>query len=74
MVMLDVPGRTLFNRWTLPTGHWMVAYGFDDELVYLTNWGTMTWELFRARWNGLTPRLIGMCNRGLLHESHQPET
>jgi hypothetical protein len=66
LVMLDVPGRNLFKRWTLPAGHWMVAFGFDEENVYLTNWGAMTWPAFRQRWNGLTPRLIGMRNQGLV--------
>ncbi len=66
LVMLQIPGHTLFKRWALPTGHWMVAYGFDDESVYLTNWGKLTWDLFRQRWNSVVPRLIGMRNRGLV--------
>jgi hypothetical protein len=65
LVVLEVPGPKLFKRWTLPTGHWMVAYGFDDESVYLTNWGKMTWDLFRQRWDALIPRAVGMRNRFL---------
>jgi hypothetical protein len=65
LVMLQIPGAKLFSRWPLPTGHWMVAYGFDDQSVYLTNWGKMSWEIFRQRWNALVPRVIGMRNRFL---------
>jgi hypothetical protein len=65
LVMFEVPGPKLFKRWTVPTGHWVVAYGFDDENIYLTNWGKMTWDLFRQGWNALVPRLIGMRNRCL---------
>jgi hypothetical protein len=66
IVMLSAsPGR-LWNRFDLPGGHWMVAYGFDGDHVYLTNHGKMTWEEFRRNWNGLVPRLIRMRNRGLV--------
>lgn len=63
-VMLGVPGP----RWwgvTLPGGHWMVAYGFDEQRVYLTNWGAMTWDEFRRGWGSLVSRLIRMDGRGL---------
>jgi len=64
IVMLAVSaGR--FLRWDLPGGHWMVAYGFDADGVYLTNYGKMGWPDFRAGWNGLAPRLISMHRRGL---------
>lgn len=65
LVMLGVSAGT-FWRWDLPGGHWMVAYGYDAAHVYLTNWwGRMSWDEFRAGWNGLVPRLIGMRNTGL---------
>jgi hypothetical protein len=50
----------------MPAGHWMVAYGFDKDNVYLTNWGCMSWEGFRQGWDALVPRLIGMSHRGLV--------
>jgi hypothetical protein len=66
VVMLGVsPGR-LFGRFDLPGGHWMVAYGFDPDLVYLTNYGTMTWEQFRHGWTSFVPRLIDMRHKGLM--------
>jgi hypothetical protein len=64
IVMLGVPGPR-FWRWQLPAGHWMVAYGFDDEFVYLSNQGRMSWDEFRVGWKSLVPRLIRMNGRGL---------
>jgi hypothetical protein len=64
IVMLAVAGGK-FLGFDLPGGHWMVAYGYDDENVYLTNCGTMTWPEFRAGWDALVPRLIQMRRRGL---------
>jgi len=66
IVMLGVPGPKVFKRYTMPAGHWMVAYGFDDERVFLTNHGTMSWEEFRKGWRALVPRLISMNHRGLV--------
>jgi hypothetical protein len=68
IVMLQVSAGQFWG-WDLPGGHWMVAYGFDEEHIYLTNWGKMTWAEFRSGWNGLVPRLIGMRNRGLISAS-----
>lgn len=65
IVMLGVPGKKLW-KWHLPAGHWMVAYGFDGEYVYLSNKGRMTWDEFRRGWHGLVPRLIRMNGRGLV--------
>lgn len=64
IVMLSTPGPKIL-RWRLPAGHWMVAYGFDDRHIYLSNWGRMEWDLFRERWQGFVPKLIQMDNRGL---------
>ncbi len=66
IVMLGVSaGR--FWRWDLPGGHWMVAYGFDAESIYLTNWGEpMAWGEFRQRWRSVVSRLIQMSERGLV--------
>src|SRR5262249_9574236 len=64
VVMLGVSGGR-FMRFELPGGHWMVAYGFDTDHVYLTNWGRMTWDRFRTGWSALVPRLISMRHQGL---------
>ena len=69
IVMLAVAGGK-FLGFDLPGGHWMVAYGYDDENVYLTNCGTMTWLEFRAGWDALVPRLIQMRRRGLACRKH----
>src|SRR5436853_404510 len=50
IVMLGVAGPRLLN-WRLPAGHWMVAFGYDDESIYLTNHGPMPWRQFRAGWH-----------------------
>lgn len=65
IVMLGVPGKKVLGI-TMPMGHWMVAYGFDDENVYLSNHGCMPWVEFRFGWHGLVPWLIRMNNRGLV--------
>lgn len=66
VVMLGVSGGK-FLRWDLPGGHWMVAYGFDDNAVYLTNWGKpMLWEEFRIRWRAWTATFIQMDEIGLV--------
>src|SRR5262245_31424909 len=52
IVMLGVSGGRWW-RFDLPGGHWMVAYACDDDGVYLTNWGKMTWDEFRSGWGAL---------------------
>ena len=44
----------------------MVAYGFDNDYLYLTNHGRMTWGDFRAGWDAVVPRLISMRRKGLV--------
>lgn len=65
-VMLRVPGNTVWGI-TFPAGHWMVAYGYDEKNIYLTNWDIhgMSWEQFRAGWSHLIPWCINMDRRGL---------
>lgn len=65
-VMLQVPGST-FMGITFPAGHWMVAFGFDEQRIYLTNWDIdgMTWEEFRGGWSQLYPWCINMDRKGL---------
>jgi hypothetical protein len=65
IVMVGVPGPKLW-RWSLPAGHWMVAYGYDEQHLYLTNFGRMTWDQFRGGWRSIVPRLIRMNGRGLV--------
>ena len=65
IVMLGVPGKK-FLGYTTPAGHWMVAYGFDRDFVYLSNQGQMSWDDFRRGWRSLVPRLIRMNGRGLV--------
>jgi hypothetical protein len=65
-VMLKVPGKT---KWGInfPAGHWMVAYGFDEKNIYLTNWDIngMSWEEFREGWTHIIPWCIDMDRKGL---------
>lgn len=49
----------------LPGGHWMVAYGYDRENVYLTNGWPVRWFDLPGHWNTLTARWIRMSGRGL---------
>jgi hypothetical protein len=67
IVMLGVSAGSLINRFDLPGGHWMVAFGFSRDFVYLTNYGRMPWAEFRTGWTGWIPRLIQMQGRGLVH-------
>lgn len=67
MLMCGVEGPKILGRWTVPAGHWMVAYGYDSQRIFLTNWSgpSMTWEEFRVAWNGIVPRVISMRNVGI---------
>ena len=67
------PVIVMLGRWKpawwkvrVPSGHWMVAYGYDAESVYLTNRGRMAWADFLKDWTHVVPRVIGMTNRGLV--------
>jgi hypothetical protein len=66
IVMVGTEGPRILN-WHAPAGHWMLAYGYDDQQIFLTNCGSpgMTWDEFRRWWGALVPRLISMCNMGL---------
>ena len=68
IVLIGVCAAKLFNRIELPGGHWTVAYGFDDETIYLTNYGSMSWDRFRRVWVSLVPRLVNMHGKGLIIE------
>ena len=64
--MLGVSSGTFWHI-PLPGGHWMVAYGYDREHIYLTNLeeGKMPWTEFRRRWRSWVSLLIRMRLRGL---------
>ena len=72
IVMLGMKGRRVLS-FDLPVGHWMVAYGYDRDHIYLTNWGRMTWDEFQDAWRRFVPRLIGMRMRGLVAVSPSVE-
>jgi len=67
MVMCGIDGPKLFGRWFAPAGHWMVAYGYDEKNIFLTNWSgpSMTWAEFRRCWNSVVSRLLSMRNTGI---------
>lgn len=66
-VMLQVAGSP-FMGLPMPAGHWMVAYGCDENRIYLTNWHdtAMPWEEFRQGWSAVIPWCINMQRKGLL--------
>jgi hypothetical protein len=66
-MMIELPGPIVW-RFQAPAGHWMVAYGFDDRQVFVSNYHApaMPWDEFRRAWSGLVPRLISMRNTGLM--------
>ena len=65
-VMLQVPGQTVWGM-QFPAGHWMVAYGCDEQNIFLTNWDIngMPWDDFRHGWSQLIPWCIDMRKKGL---------
>jgi hypothetical protein len=69
IVMIGVSAGRILRYFDLPGGHWMVAYGYDQEHIYLTNHGSMTWDEFRGGWRSFVPRLISMRCRGLVAAS-----
>jgi hypothetical protein len=75
VVMLGVSAGRFLN-FELPGGHWMVAYGYDDESIFLTNGGRMSWPEFLHGWDSFVPRLISMHLRGLVvnpvYRIHKP--
>jgi hypothetical protein len=66
IVVIGVRAGSIFNRIELPGGHWTVAYGFDAEHIYLTNYGRMPWDDFCRAWMHFVPRLIDMHGKGLV--------
>jgi hypothetical protein len=51
---------------TVPGGHWMVAYAYDNEYVYLTNYGQMSWGDFKRDWDSVVSLAIDMQNKGIV--------
>lgn len=70
IVMLDV-GAMPEEGWGWG-GHWVVAYGYDQSNIYLTNWngdshnyadgGKCTWTAFRKGWNAQLAKANGTAN------------
>lgn len=50
----------------IPSAHWMVAYGYDKDKVYLSNYGSMTWDEFTRRWDSIICKAIDMQSKGLV--------
>ncbi len=71
IVMCQMPGKQMLGL-HFPSGHWMVAYGYDADKIYLSNYGTMNWPDFRDVWDGFVPGLIGMRNIGLIASMETP--
>jgi hypothetical protein len=63
IVLLTV--HTAFWGMSVPCGHWTVAYKYDDDYVYLSNYGKMSWEEFRLAWNSFVPRAVGMNGKAI---------
>jgi hypothetical protein len=66
VLMIGTEGPRIW-KWRAPAGHWVLAYGFDDKQIFLTNWSSpgMPWPEFRRWWGALVPRFISMRNLGL---------
>ena len=57
----------------LGNDHQVVAYGYDEANLYLTNWDRepLPWSDFRPRWSSFVSRVIQMSNRGLVASPSQ---
>ena len=64
IMMLGMGGRKLLGV-NLPSGHWMVAYGYDGRCVHFTNGWPMSWPEIEAGWRSLAAHWIRMNGRGL---------
>ncbi|MBI1831247.1 MAG: hypothetical protein HYR84_07355 [Planctomycetes bacterium] len=64
LLMLGMPHGQLLG-FDLPGGHWMAAFGCDDERVQLTNGAPMAWNEIDASWRGIVTGWIRMTGRGL---------
>lgn len=58
---------TMFGGISLPSAHWMVAFDYDQDYIYLSNWwdNRMTHKEFLDSWNGWIPWLGNMSLRGI---------
>jgi hypothetical protein len=66
-VLVQLPGPKVWG-FRIPVGHWMVAYGYDEDQIFLTNYDSpgMPWDDFRRAWGGLLGRFMSMRNTGLV--------
>jgi hypothetical protein len=44
----------------------MVAYAYDNDYVYLTNYGQMSWGDFKRDWDSVVSLAIDMQNKGIV--------
>jgi hypothetical protein len=53
---------------SIPTAHWMVAFGYNDEYVFVTNWWKhrIPWDEFLVGWSGWIPAITSMKNAAIL--------
>lgn len=67
-----VVGR--FWKFDIPSGHWVVVFGYDADYVYITNWWEqrITWPDFREGWFGWVPALTNMRGTGLIVPPTRP--
>lgn len=64
LVLLDV-GAAASEGWSTWGTFWTVAYGYDGEGVYLSNWpgdGKCAWGTFKEAWNTDLTRTAGLNN------------
>lgn len=65
LVMLGFPSHRLRGGIDLPGGHWMVAWGRDDDRLHLSNWGGLCWEDLPRYWKTWSTWWIDMSERAL---------
>jgi hypothetical protein len=66
IVMLQTQGASIW-KFTIPGGHWVVAFAYDSTGVYVTNNSVspIPWDLFREKWNGIMTRMNNMQGVGI---------
>lgn len=65
LLMLGFPVLAWRGRTLLPGGHWMLAWGYDPEFLYLSNYGRLPWQELDRWWDTWTARRVAMAKIGL---------
>jgi ABC-type bacteriocin/lantibiotic exporter with double-glycine peptidase domain len=54
----------------IPSAHWMMAFGYDDDYIYVSNWSFNKMKLndFERSWKGMVPRLVSMDESMIVHQ------